>query len=63
MTAIVQDVLKGSEVSKPVPRRGEVLMRVYATSVNQSDRIALTGRPYAARLEFGLFRPKHRIPA
>jgi NADPH:quinone reductase-like Zn-dependent oxidoreductase len=56
------DVLKLQEVDKPEPRDGEVLLRVHASSVNQGDWIALTGRPYAARVAFGLFRPKRRIP-
>lgn len=68
MKAIVQhkygspDVLALEEVDAPEPRDGEVLLRVRASSVNQGDWIALTGRPYAARLAFGVFRPKRRIP-
>ena len=68
MKAIVQrkygspDVLELQEVDTPEPRDGEVLLRVHASSVNQADWIALTGRPYAARLAFGLVRPKRRIP-
>src|SRR5258708_32629824 len=68
MKAIVQhtygspDVLALQEVERPEPRDGEVLLRVHASSVNPADWIALTGRPYAARLGFGLFRPKRRIP-
>jgi 2-desacetyl-2-hydroxyethyl bacteriochlorophyllide A dehydrogenase len=68
MQAIIQDtygspdVLKLQEVDKPEPLAGEVLLRVHASSVNTADWIALTGRPYAARLAFGLVRPKHRIP-
>jgi len=66
--AIVQDnygspdVLKLDEVGKPEPLGGEVLVQVHAAAVNTADWIALTGRPYAARLAFGLFRPKLRIP-
>lgn len=68
MKAIVQDkygspdVLALQEVDMPQPQDGEVLLRVHASSVNQADWIALTGRPYAARLAFGLIRPKRRIP-
>src|SRR5207302_4672801 len=40
----------------------EVLVRIHAAGVNTADWIALTGRPYAARLAFGVFRPKLRIP-
>src|ERR1700694_4105050 len=66
--AIVQDrygspdVLKLRDVDKPQPLDGEVLVRVHAAAVNTADWIALTGRPYAARLAFGLFRPKLRVP-
>src|SRR5438132_115611 len=68
MKAIVQDkygspdVLNLRDVDKPEPLDDEVLVRVHAAAVNTADWIALTGRPYAARLAFGLFRPKRRIP-
>src|SRR5947207_4120957 len=68
MKAIVQDkygsphVLELREIDKPQPLDGEVLVRVHAAAVNTADWIALTGRPYAARLAFGFFRPKLRIP-
>src|SRR5437868_3053248 len=68
MKAIVQDkygspdVLNLREVDRPEPLDHEVLVRVHAAAVNTADWIALTGRPYAARLAFGFFRPKLRIP-
>src|SRR5438874_13665357 len=68
MMAIVQDaygsphVLRLREIDKPQPLDGEVLVRVHAAAVNTADWIALTGRPYAARLAFGFLRPKRRIP-
>src|SRR6266702_6658105 len=68
MKAIVQDkygspdVLNLRDIDKPEPLEDEVLVRVHAAAVNTADWIALTGRPYAARLAFGLFRPKLRIP-
>src|SRR3979411_863824 len=68
MKAIVQDrygspvVLELCEIDKPQPLDGEVLVRVHAAAVNTADWIPLTGRPYAARFAFGLFRPKLRIP-
>src|SRR5207237_4700238 len=55
-------VLKLREIDKPQPLDGEVLVRVHAAAVNKADWIALTGRPYAARLAFGFFLPKLRIP-
>ena len=68
MRAIVQDkygspdILELQEVDKPEALDDEVLVKVHAAAVNTADWIALTGRPYAARLAFGLFRPKLRIP-
>jgi NADPH:quinone reductase-like Zn-dependent oxidoreductase len=68
MKAIVQDkygspdMLNLRDVDKPEPLDDEVLVQVHAAAVNTADWIALTGRPYAARLAFGLFRPKRRIP-
>src|SRR5437868_12332660 len=68
MKAIVQDkygspdVLNLREVARPEPLDDEVLVRVHAAAVNTADWIALTGRPYAARLAFGFLRPKLRIP-
>src|SRR6266702_3116242 len=68
MKAIVQDkygspdVLNLRDVDKPEPLDDEVLVRVDAAAVNTADWIALTGRPYAARRAFGLFRPKRQIP-
>src|SRR6266568_3680597 len=68
MKAIVQDkygspeVLNLREVDRPEPLDDEVLTRIHAAAVNTADWIALTGRPYAARLAFGLLRPKLRIP-
>ena len=68
MRAIVQDkygspeVLNLREVDMPELLDDEVLVRIHAAAVNTADWIALTGRPYAARAAFGLFRPKRRIP-
>jgi len=68
MKAIVQDkygspdILELQEVDKPEALDDEVLVKVHAAAVNTADWIALTGRPHAARLAFGLFRPKLRIP-
>src|SRR6266567_2027136 len=61
MKAIVQDkygssdVLNLRDVDRPEPPDDEVLVQVHAAAVNTADWIALTGRPYAARLAFGLF--------
>jgi NADPH:quinone reductase-like Zn-dependent oxidoreductase len=52
------EVLSIKEIEKPTPKDNEVLVRVYATSVNRSDCHILTGRPFAMRLFTGLLKPK-----
>jgi NADPH:quinone reductase-like Zn-dependent oxidoreductase len=52
------EVLSLKEISKPSPKDDEVLIRVYAASVNRSDNHVLTGRPFIMRLFTGLFKPK-----
>lgn len=52
--------LEMRDVARPVPRAGEVLVEVVATSVNLSDWEGLHGSPAYARLG-GLFRPRRRI--
>lgn len=44
------DVLEMAEVQKPLPGKGEVLIRVHATSVNASDWEILRGQPLYGRL-------------
>ncbi|WP_026951242.1 NAD(P)-dependent alcohol dehydrogenase [Algoriphagus mannitolivorans] len=48
------------EYLKPIPKPGEVLIKVIATTVNRTDVGVLTGKPYAIRLFSGLDKP--RIP-
>ena len=54
------DVLKLEEVDMPAPTDDEVLVKVYAVSINGSDREGLIGKPLYARLG-GLRRPGHPI--
>jgi NADPH:quinone reductase-like Zn-dependent oxidoreductase len=54
------DVLRLTEVAKPSPADGEVLVRVRAVSLNGADREALIGRPLYTRIG-GLRRPRHPI--
>jgi len=51
-------VLSVREMDKPTPANNEVLIRVYAASVNRSDVHVLRGRPFIMRLFTGLFKPK-----
>lgn len=55
------DVLRLREVARPSAGAHEVLVRVHASSVNFADWVMLTGTPHAARLVFGLFRPRHPV--
>jgi len=52
------EVLSVQEIDKPTPKDNEVLIRVYAASVNRTDNHVLTGRPFIMRLFTGLFKPK-----
>ena len=52
------DVLQLKEVPKPIPKDNEVLIRIYATTVNRTDCGFLSGKPFIARFFTGLFRPK-----
>ncbi len=55
------DVLKLKEIDKPSPKNGEVLIKNHATGLNKADWFMLTGKPFIARVESGLTRPKHQI--
>lgn len=54
--------LQLKEVPRPKPASDEVLIRVRATTVNDYDWSMVTGRPYAYRLLFGIFKPRRPIP-
>ena len=55
------DVLSVKEIETPAPTDNEVLIKVYATTVNRSDWHILTGKPFLMRLFTGLFKPKLSI--
>ena len=50
------------DVPVPVPKAGQVLVRVHVTTVNDYDWSMVTGRPRVYRLFFGLLRPRKPIP-
>jgi len=56
------DVLKLAEVEKPTPKDNEVLIKVYATTVNRTDNATIRAIPFFARLFTGLFKPKKQTP-
>jgi len=55
------EVLQFRELPLPIPKSGEVLVRVAAASVNSWDWDKLTGKPLIYRLMFGLFKPRDPI--
>ena len=52
------DVLKLVETDKPVPKDGEVLVKIHAASVNALDWHLLTADIFLVRFGEGLFKPK-----
>ncbi|MBY9021842.1 MAG: alcohol dehydrogenase catalytic domain-containing protein, partial [Candidatus Lokiarchaeota archaeon] len=54
-------VLELKEVEKPIPKDDEVLVKIYAASVNFNDSAFVKGKPFLARLWIGFIKPKHKI--
>ncbi|SFU17674.1 NADPH:quinone reductase [Algoriphagus locisalis] len=49
------------EVTKPVPKDSELLIRVHATTVNRTDCANLTAKPFIMRFLLGFFKPRKII--
>ena len=56
------EVLELGEIEQPVTKDDEVLVRVYAATVNRTDCANLRAKPFFMRFVLGLFRPKKRVP-
>jgi len=56
------DVLYLKELEKPIPKDNEVLIKVYASTVNRTDCAMLRAKPFIMRFFTGLFKPKNQIP-
>ena len=54
--------LEIGEVEKPTPKDGEVLVKVKAASINDSDWGLVRGNPFVIRMVYGLRKPKIHIP-
>ena len=50
-----------SEVPKPIPKDNEVLIKVYASTVNRTDSGFRSAEYFISRFWSGLFSPKHQI--
>ncbi|MCB0466267.1 MAG: NAD(P)-dependent alcohol dehydrogenase [Aequorivita sp.] len=53
--------IKIESIEKPVPKEGEVLIKVIATTVNRTDCANLTAKPFLMRFVLGFFRPRKII--
>jgi NADPH:quinone reductase-like Zn-dependent oxidoreductase len=68
LKAVTQDeyglpeVLKLSEVDKPTPKDGEVLVLVHSAALHAGDYFLMTGLPYIMRLGTGLRKPRKATP-
>ncbi|MCY7359821.1 MAG: NAD(P)-dependent alcohol dehydrogenase [Rudanella sp.] len=54
------EVVKLMEVDKPTPKDNEVLIKVYATTVNRTDCGFRSAEYFISRFFSGLFRPKNK---
>lgn len=52
------DVLKLQEIEKPTPKSNEVLVKIYATTVNRTDTGLRSAEYFISRLFTGLFKPR-----
>lgn len=55
------EVLRLGEVDRPVPKADEVLIRVHATTVTQTDLGVRSAKPFLMRAFAGLLRPRRQI--
>jgi len=54
------EVVKLMEVPKPTPKNNEVLIKVYASTVNRTDSGFRSAEYFISRFWSGLFRPKYK---
>ena len=55
-------MLSLTQMAKPVPGDGEILVRVRATTVNRTDCATIRAKPFFMRLVTGLFKPRKPVP-
>lgn len=54
--------LSFKEIATPTPADNEVLVKVYATTVNRTDCATIRAKPFFARIITGIFKPKKQTP-
>jgi NADPH:quinone reductase-like Zn-dependent oxidoreductase len=57
-----KDVLEYKEVEKPTPKDNEILVKIYASSINDGDKSFIKGVFLVRLMGFGLLKPKYTIP-
>lgn len=55
------EILKFVELDKPIPLNNEVLIKVYASTVNRTDCGFRSAEYFISRFWTGLFKPKYKI--
>ena len=55
------DVLQLKEIEKPTPKDNEVLIKIFAATVNRTDCAILRAKPFIMRFFTGLFKPNNPI--
>ena len=55
------EVAELTEVERPIPKDNEVLIKVYASTVNRTDAGFRSAEYFISRFWSGLFRPKYKI--
>ena len=55
------EVLEIKEVDRPTPKNEEVLIKVFATTVNRTDCANLTAKPFIMRFVLGLIKTNKKI--
>ncbi len=56
------DHLELKDIEKPMPKAGEVLVKVHATTVNDWDWCLIRGNPFYIRLLCGWRKPNIQVP-
>ncbi|ABW31166.1 NAD(P)-dependent alcohol dehydrogenase [Acaryochloris marina] len=56
------DQLELKDIEKPIPKDGEVLVKVHATTINDWDWCLVRGSPFYIRLFCGWRKPNIRVP-